>query len=149
MYMDLLKVLNELRPGESFGFDNGLLETLSNVSWLSQTTYTQTQYDQLEDTSNLVYNEELNIYTVMPFTIPKEQECLDYWNTTLKNKNAFTNLRHKRNTLLDKTDKYIVADFPHPTEEVRQAWLDYRQALRDLPAITTDPSNPVWPQAPN
>jgi hypothetical protein len=27
--------------------------------------------------------------------------------------------------------------------------LDYRQALRDLPANTTDPENPVWPTAPN
>jgi hypothetical protein len=52
-------------------------------------------------------------------------------------------LRTKRNTLLDQTDKYIVADYPHASEEVRQAWLDYRQALRDLPA------NPVWPVRPD
>lgn len=57
-------------------------------------------------------------------------------------------LRKERNELLDKTDKYTVVDFPHPTEEAKQAWLDYRQALRDLPANTTDPENPVWPQAP-
>ena len=35
------------------------------------------------------------------------------------------------------------------TEEVKQAWLDYRQALRDLPANTSDPSNPVWPYSPS
>lgn len=57
-------------------------------------------------------------------------------------------LRKRRNQLLDQSDKYTTPDFPHPTEEVRQAWLDYRQALRDLPANTTDPENPVWPQAP-
>ena len=57
-------------------------------------------------------------------------------------------LRTKRNTLLDQTDKYIVADYPHPTPEARQAWLDYRQALRDLPSTTEDPENPVWPVAP-
>ena len=64
----------------------------------------------------------------------------------------FTNtrsLRKRRNQLLDQSDKYIVADYPHPTEETKQAWLDYRQALRDLPANTTDPENPVWPVAPN
>lgn len=148
MYMDLLRVLNELRPGESFGFDNGLLETLSNVSWLSQTTYTPTQYENLEDTSNLIYNEEANVYTVAPFTIPTEQECQDYWDTTLNNSILLTNLRRKRNALLDKTDKYGISDYPHPSEEVKQAWLDYRQALRDLPANTEDPSNPVWPQEP-
>jgi hypothetical protein len=57
-------------------------------------------------------------------------------------------LRTKRNTLLDQSDKYIVADYPHPSPEARQAWLDYRQALRDLPSTTEDPVNPVWPTAP-
>ena len=58
-------------------------------------------------------------------------------------------LRTKRNTLLEQTDKYIVADWPHPTPEVRQAWIDYRQALRDLPSVTEDPANPVWPVQPS
>jgi hypothetical protein len=57
-------------------------------------------------------------------------------------------LRTKRNTLLDQSDKYIVADYPHPSPEARQAWLDYRQALRDLPSTSEDPANPVWPTAP-
>jgi len=57
-------------------------------------------------------------------------------------------MRQKRDLLLDETDKYIVADYPHPSPEARQAWLDYRQALRDLPANTEDPANPVWPVPP-
>ena len=57
-------------------------------------------------------------------------------------------LRSKRNMFLDQSDKYIVADYPHPTPEVRQAWIDYRQALRDLPSVTEDPANPVWPVQP-
>ena len=57
-------------------------------------------------------------------------------------------IRERRDTELNKTDKYIVADYPHPTPEARQAWLDYRQALRDLPANTEDPANPVWPVPP-
>ena len=57
-------------------------------------------------------------------------------------------LRSKRNMFLDQSDKYIVADYPHPSPEARQAWLDYRQALRDLPANTEDPANPVWPVQP-
>jgi len=58
------------------------------------------------------------------------------------------NIRYQRNILLDKTDKYIVADFPHPTPEAKQAWLDYRQALRDLPSVTEDLENPIWPSPP-
>jgi len=57
-------------------------------------------------------------------------------------------LREERNTRIANTDYLFTSDFPHPTEEAKQAWLDYRQALRDLPANTVDPENPVWPQAP-
>lgn len=57
--------------------------------------------------------------------------------------------REKRNTLLDQTDKYIVADYPHATPEKKQEWLDYRQALRELPSTTEDPENPVWPVRPD
>jgi hypothetical protein len=32
--------------------------------------------------------------------------------------------------------------------QLPQVWMDYRQALRDLPANTVDPANPVWPVKP-
>jgi len=57
-------------------------------------------------------------------------------------------LRTKRNTLLAKTDYVATIDYPHPTPEKKQEWLDYRQALRDLPSVTEDPANPVWPVPP-
>ena len=57
-------------------------------------------------------------------------------------------LRAERDTILSQTDKYATIDFPHGSEAAKQAWLDYRQALRDLPA-NTDPSNPTWPIAPD
>ena len=49
-------------------------------------------------------------------------------------------LRETRNILLketDWTDKYNIEE-----------WVAYRQALRDLPANTEDPTNPVWPEQP-
>jgi hypothetical protein len=57
-------------------------------------------------------------------------------------------LREERNKRIAETDYLAIPDYPHPTPEAEQAWLDYRQALRDLPANTTDPENPVWPEAP-
>jgi hypothetical protein len=57
-------------------------------------------------------------------------------------------LRTKRNTLLEQTDRYATLDYPHSNLAVQQTWFDYRQALRDLPAATEDPANPVWPTAP-
>ena len=58
-------------------------------------------------------------------------------------------LREERNKRITQADYLATIDFPHPTEEAKQAWLDYRQALRDLPANTTDPENPAWPTPPN
>lgn len=57
--------------------------------------------------------------------------------------------RDVRDELLAKTDYLVMSDYPHETPEIRQAWIDYRQALRDLPANTEDPENPVWPTPPN
>ena len=53
-------------------------------------------------------------------------------------------LRAKRNQLLTETDYLALADSTL-TDEMR----DYRQALRDLPANTEDPANPVWPTKPS
>ena len=52
-------------------------------------------------------------------------------------------LRRQRNQLLAETDYLALADSTL-TDEMR----DYRQALRDLPANTVDPANPVWPVKP-
>ena len=57
-------------------------------------------------------------------------------------------LRTKRNKVISSTDYLFTSDFPHATPEKKQEWLDYRQALRDLPSVTEDPLNPVWPTIP-
>ncbi|MHA6689581.1 phage tail assembly chaperone [Devosia sp. A449] len=31
---------------------------------------------------------------------------------------------------------------------IPQVWVDYRQALRDLPGEITDPATAVWPELP-
>jgi hypothetical protein len=78
---------------------------------------------------------------------PSYEECINE-EVEIKKELRLNFIRNERNILLRDTDKYTISDYPHPTEEAKQAWLDYRQALRDLPANTTDPENPVWPQAP-
>jgi hypothetical protein len=52
-------------------------------------------------------------------------------------------LRERRNQLLAETDYLALSDVTLSTEMA-----EYRQALRDLPANTTDPANPVWPAKP-
>jgi hypothetical protein len=53
-------------------------------------------------------------------------------------------LRSRRNQLLTDSDWTVLGDSPTSTA----AWKVYRQALRDLPANTTDPFNVDWPTPP-
>ena len=52
-------------------------------------------------------------------------------------------LRKHRNAKLQQTDWMANSDVT-----MSDSWKTYRQALRDLPANTSDPSNPTWPKEP-
>ena len=53
-------------------------------------------------------------------------------------------LRNRRDALLAACDWRVVPDAPWDTAP----WIAYRQALRDLPDVTTDPRAVVWPVQP-
>src|SRR5210317_386148 len=55
-------------------------------------------------------------------------------------------LREARDKILSTTDKYATIDYPHATDEEKQARLAYRQTLRDLPSMVTssEGSLKVW-----
>jgi hypothetical protein len=55
----------------------------------------------------------------------------------------WTALRTERDRLIAETDWWALGDRTMTAEQTA-----YRQALRDLPANTTDPTNPVWPVKP-
>jgi len=81
---------------------------------------------------------------------PTEAELLDLWENTYRaqwQQNGFgspwTELRIKRDRLIAETDWWATSDRTMTAEQTA-----YRQALRDLPANTTDPENPVWPVKP-
>ena len=57
------------------------------------------------------------------------------------------NFRLERNKRLAECD-WITLKCYSRNEPVPEEWKAYMQALRDLPANTVDPENPVWPQAP-
>jgi len=70
-----------------------------------------------------------------------EQEILD---------NAWTALRSERNVLLTSTDFMMTVDFFNnilaPQEQLDLE--EYRNALRNLPANTEDPTDVTWPVKP-
>ena len=60
---------------------------------------------------------------------------------------AIRDMRKRRNGLLRNSDwSQMVGDI---TPELKQAFVDYRQALRDLPSNTKDPFNIQWPESPD
>ena len=77
-----------------------------------------------------------------PDAQPTEAELQAAYDAAVVNV-ALTDLRSKRNQLLSETD-YLALSDSTLTDEMRT----YRQALRDLPANTVDPANPVWPTKP-
>ena len=72
-----------------------------------------------------------------------DQALVDAAAAELATENTWRDLRAKRNLLLAETDYLALYDMTMSTE-----MQNYRQALRDLPANTTDPANPVWPTKP-
>jgi hypothetical protein len=58
------------------------------------------------------------------------------------------NLREERDRRLAEVDWVFSTDYQISSED-RGVWVAYRQALRDLPSVTEDPTNPVWPTKPS
>ena len=56
-------------------------------------------------------------------------------------------LRQERDRRLQAVD-WVVIRATSTSTPVPEAWVTYMQALRDLPATTEDPKNPVWPTVP-
>jgi hypothetical protein len=67
---------------------------------------------------------------------PTLEELTEKWNEYVAAQ-PLKELRTKRNTLLEQTDRYATLDFPHSNLAVQQEWLDQRQTLRDLPTLVT------------
>ena len=65
-------------------------------------------------------------------------------NSNLSEDGWWARLRIYRDELLTQSDWAMLSDTPTD----KTAWEIYRQALRDLPANTTDPKNPDIPQKP-
>jgi len=93
---------------------------------------------------NIDWPDDVSDYTVVDgLLVRKEQSVLDLQAA----KEAEIKMRSMRDNLLSASDWTQVPDSPL-TYEKKTEWATYRQALRDLPANTTDPRNPTWPTKP-
>ena len=79
-------------------------------------------------------------------TLPTTSEMEEHWKVVSGIR--FTKeLRQERNQRLAEVDWILSTDY-HIPNQMRDEWTRYRQALRDLPSLTEDPENPVWPEKP-
>jgi len=72
-----------------------------------------------------------------------------------RREDAITKLRSERDALLHPTDKYVMIDYPI-LDKTLEKWKNYRQYLRDLPAMSSPDldedgnlTGVEWPVAPN
>tara|TARA_B100001094_G_C18177486_1_gene798740 strand:- start:2085 stop:2459 length:375 start_codon:yes stop_codon:yes gene_type:complete len=88
------------------------------------------------------------------FTKPTENEIVTK-KIELKNELPLQRLREQRNFLLMESDKYVLPDYPHSSDNKKQEWLTYRQGLRDIttqtPSLDEDGNviNINWPTIPS
>lgn len=84
--------------------------------------------------------------------IQLDQSLIDAAAIEVAAEQAWNSLRTRRNQLLAETDWVTLQALDKSIDgfgiQLPQVWMDYRQALRDLPANTVDPANPVWPTKP-
>jgi len=94
--------------------------------------------------SNVVsINDSTGAFDVEGNQVTLDQSVVDAAAIEVAAEQALVRLRSKRNQLIAETD-YLALSDATLTDEMKS----WRQALRDLPANTTDPANPVWPTKP-
>lgn len=70
--------------------------------------------------------------------------------TEIPDEYVWERLRLRRDGLLAACDWRVMPDAPdYGLVYYRDLWVQYRQALRDLPANTSDPREAVWPEEPS
>lgn len=112
---------------------------LAEVQVLDVPTYDdKTQYVQQWPAPQL----KSNVWTLGYDVLSKSAEEIAAEKTS-----AWARLRADRKAKLSACDWTQLPDAPLTNIEMAD-WAQYRQVLRDLPANTTDPFNPTWPQEP-
>ena len=144
---------------KTIGIDGDfLLSIQQDISWIPENIHAVQWYNtwgevEYTDGSPNERIEELGIYqqAVIDFNNEKqriEDEQKAQEEAIEASRDYWKELRRLRDQKLTQCDWTQIADVPL-AEEQKTAWATYRQALRDVPANTEDPKNPVWPAKPS
>lgn len=125
---------------------NAFSHAIKTLDPTSNWAYTHTAIEECPENEEMFknlgyYHKETNTYKheLVPFNWEQFTAQLALSKTALD----WVELREQRDKLLAETDWMANSDVT-----LTDAWKTYRQALRDLPANTTDPLNPTWPKKP-
>ena len=91
---------------------------------------------------------EIGIYSQAETTFNNELKRLEDISPVNTTTYQWQMLRNQRDDKLLLCDWTQGNDTPLSNSE-KTEWATYRQALRDLPANTSDPKNPTWPSEPS
>ena len=86
----------------------------------------------------------------IPYTVEEEKQAdIDEKNTLEKMENDFTQIRYQRNILLEETDWIVIREREQSgTVHNFEAFMKYRQELRDIPTKYNKVSLVKWPTKP-
>jgi hypothetical protein len=96
-----------------------------------------------------------NSVIIDPTIVIESDEVVEYQNYRAKtqqeidndNQGLWISIRSRRNELLKDCDWTQIADSPL-NQTLKQEWATYRQELRDLPEVYSNPNDVVWPTEP-
>ena len=119
--------------------------TLSVVDWyFSDSPYVPvTPGIRLEVPEGLAWDTVKGVQDGAEVTLVADPQKIEDHKATL-----WSQLRTERNRLLQQSDWTALSD-AHLSQDKKDAWADYRQALRDLPENATDPTQVTWPVSPS
>ncbi len=105
---------------------------MSSINYASVLTRIRDRFIwEVSDTYESIIWDETNTQSK-----PTLAECEAAWQEIL-NEAPMKKLREERNIKLLQCDIYGLSDFPFANDTIKQAWITYRQALRDLPSNST------------
>lgn len=92
-------------------------------------------------------NDRDDLYIVEELGDLKEGFVLEQPELVLSDDEKWEQVRQKRNNLLSQSDWTVLIDSPL-TDEKKQEYITYRQALRNLPSKYNNPDDVIYPDQP-
>ena len=147
-------ILTIVTPDKAIGVGSTFISGIgTDMSWIPTDVHA-VHWDG--STGEIEYNDgkpnttisEIGIYSQAETTLNNELKRLDDLSPVNTTSYQWEILRNQRD------DKLLFCDWTQGNDtplgsSKKTEWATYRQALRDLPANTSDPKNPTWPSEPS